>query len=304
MFKYIFKMRDIVKHFRLFAMQQELAIFIMLFCGKAYSENHKIVYLISSPRSLSTLFLRMMYERGDFEIFSEPSQYAFNRLTWPQVVGNHNVNALCTFEEVKEALFNTMLQSDVFVKEMIGAALTFLPNDEEFLSSPDIYFVFLIRNPHHTIISWLKRRSTDLPNNLSERIGCKAMYELFNVVKEKAVHTPLLMFSEDLYQYPEETIRLFCEHVHIPFDKRHLTWQPLGDDFTGAKEWHQATSKEIVQHWYGAVIASTGFGIPHQYEVDAQGEPTFSEIHPELRSLCFRMYADNMPYYQLLRMQQ
>ena len=39
--------------------------------------NHKIIYLISPPRSLSVALLRAMYERGDFQVISEPSHCVY-----------------------------------------------------------------------------------------------------------------------------------------------------------------------------------------------------------------------------------
>jgi hypothetical protein len=38
---------------------------------------HKMIILVSTPRSLSTVFLRMMENRADFTVFNEPGIATF-----------------------------------------------------------------------------------------------------------------------------------------------------------------------------------------------------------------------------------
>ena len=186
-------------------------------------------------------------------------------------------NVFSTYQKLKETLFQEVKTKNIFVKEIIAPAQDFLTHDNEFLISDKVQFVFLIRNPHHMIISFLNRTSTP-PPNFSHRIGCKATFELFDLVQKKAAHKPLLIFSEDLYQNPEETIQRFCSHVQIPYDSHALAWQSLGSEWSGIEEWHQNKSLELTQHWHGAALSSTGFSKPASYEVDEKGEPTFNEI--------------------------
>ena len=57
--------------------------FIFTLANLAHAEApHKIIYFISTPRSLSTVFTRMIYGMGTFEIFHEPSQPIYNAKTW------------------------------------------------------------------------------------------------------------------------------------------------------------------------------------------------------------------------------
>jgi len=44
------------------------------------ADEHKIIYMVAAPRTLSTLFLRMMMNRGDVVAFNEPSQWAHDRI--------------------------------------------------------------------------------------------------------------------------------------------------------------------------------------------------------------------------------
>jgi len=52
-------------------------LFHMSLCSS--EEDYKIVYLNSGPRSLSTVFLRMMESRGDFTVFNEPTLPVFSK---------------------------------------------------------------------------------------------------------------------------------------------------------------------------------------------------------------------------------
>jgi len=58
--------------------------------------------MISPPRSLSVDFLRMMEARGDFAVFQEPSQKAYDLLYYPELAQKWFINNTPnTFSEVK-----------------------------------------------------------------------------------------------------------------------------------------------------------------------------------------------------------
>ena len=272
--------------------------------------NNKLVYFISSPRSLSVSFTRMMQQRGDFSIFHEPCQCAFNTITWPDLASTiYKDTAPKTFETAKQLIIDESLQKPVFVKEMVIAAKHFLMHDEVFVTQPDVYFVFLIRSPHAVITSYCKTRlsltaaDVSLPSDLSDRVGCKAMYELLHFIQKKAVHPPLLILTEDLYTNPTATVQAFCNHVDIAYDEQAMQWQDLGPDFDGAQEWHEYKHKDTVHRWHGTAIHSTGFTRPALYDVDEQGNPTFKEIKelkPEWLSFAQTCYEANIIYYKAL----
>lgn len=261
--------------------------------------NNKLIYLISTPRSLSVAFLRMIQAHGQFTIFHEPSQCAFNSITWPELVPMiYLENAPKTFKAVKQKIFNELRYKNVFAKEMVFAVKDFLITDEEFLIHPDIYFVFLLRAPNETVISYCKN-SIKIPNDLSHRIGCKAMYELIKVIKQKAKNPPFYIFTEKLYQNPHKIISEFCKHVGIEFKENALKWEDLGSDFAG-ELWNEYKKKEFVQKWHYDAIRSNGFNKPEIYETNKNG-PTFSEIiNPDHRKIIIQAYQENLPYYKLL----
>jgi hypothetical protein len=266
------------------------------------SAAQKIVYFISPPRSMSVAFTRMMEARGDFTIFHEPSQYAYDKIYYPELTAAwFREGALPTFDEVKKALLAKAEQKQVFAKEMSFAVEDFLLNDLEFVQNPNVHFVFLIRDPHPTAISFYNKLGV-WPEEWNFLLGYKAEYEIFQFVKKNAVNKPFIIFTEDLYQDPEKTIQAFCNRLEIPFISESLHWEALSRDFTGEKEWHELKVPHHTHHWHGEAISSSGFGKPRSYEVDGQGNPTFNEIKNEMhRSTIRQSYFMHLPYYEKLK---
>ncbi|HUD01027.1 MAG TPA: hypothetical protein VMR37_01755 [Rhabdochlamydiaceae bacterium] len=263
--------------------------------------SHKVVYLISPPRSMSVAFTRMMQARGDFEIYHEPSQYAYDKIYYPELTaGWFRGEAIPTFEQVKSELLTKAEQKNVFAKEVSFAVEEFLLNNLTFVQNPAVQFVFLIRNPHHTAISFYYKLGV-WPEELNFLIGYKAEYEIFQFVKKHAVNKPFILMTEDLYNRPEETIKAFCERLEMPFLPESMHWSDLSADFTGEQEWHELKVPNITHHWHGDAIRSTGFSKPRPYEVDEQNKPTFSEIKNENHRLLIQQaYLENLPYYEKL----
>lgn len=282
-------------------------IFIVLVLLPTFTYSHnKIIYLISSPRSLSVAFTRMMQARGDFSIFHEPCECAFNTITWPDMAQKvYKEASPKTFDAAKQVILQEALEKPVFVKEIVTGAKHFLMNDEAFVSKPQVYFVFLVRCPHAIITSFCKARlslrpDVQLPSDFSYRIGCQPLYELFHFIQEKAVHPPLLILTEDLYNNPIQTVQAFCKHVDIPYDEKAMHWQDLGSDFDGSQAWHEYKHKDTVHRWHGNAIHSTGFARPAHYDSDDQGNPTFKEVKLDWQEIAHTCYEENMIYYKAL----
>lgn len=265
------------------------------------SAEHPIVYFISPPRSLSVAFLRMIHARKDFTIFHEPSQWAWNKFNHYELTQSwFKKDIPQNFEQVKQEIFDAAQQTAVFVKEMSFAVEEFLLKDQELITKSNVYFVFLLRNPHDVTISFY-RKTTKMFDGFSETIGYKACYNIFEHINHHAINKPIILFTEDLYSNPEATVKKFCDHIGIPFKEESMHWENLGTDFTGT-EWHEIKHSQFTHHWHGEAIYSTKFGKPATYKIDAQGHPTFEEIQNiQDREHCIRAYLDNLPYYKLLK---
>ncbi len=262
------------------------------------STDAKIVYLISPPRSLSVGFLRMIESRGDFKIYHEPSILPYFRLHgYSFSNGWFKEGAFESYNELKTAIFHE--KSNVFVKEMSFHLKEFL--DDEIINNPNVYFIFLLRNPHHTIASLYKKIGS-IVEDFHLAIGYQSAWEIHQMITAKSNRKPLILFSEELSSHPEDVVKTFCDYVGIPFFEHSLAWERLGEDFNGYEKWHEGKVSDLIQHWHGDALRSAQFGALRSYETDALGNPTFSEIeNPADRQECARGYWHHYPYYQLFK---
>lgn len=267
---------------------------LFLLCIIATARAHKIVYLISPPRSLSVAFLRIMDNTGHFKIFHEPSQYMY----WPNKA-YYTENVFTTYQQVKEAILTASETQPVFVKELSYSAQNFLLNDKDFVTNPAIQFVILLRNPHHTALS-LYKKIPIVQYNLDELLGYKSIFAIFKTLKNSAAHEPIIIFTEDIYNKPEETIRAFCHTLDIPFTPEILSWQSVGNNFTGQQEWTEVKHAQHTHYWHEDALKSTGIHQPHSYKTDAAGLPTFEEVALEYRQLFINTYKEHKKYYDKL----
>lgn len=277
--------------------------YILIACVLLFNtvEANQIIYLISPPRSLSVAFMRMMEARGDFQIFNEPSQFAYvtaadrdYALTW------FDPSSYQTFEEVKHAIFTAAKKTNVFVKEMSFAAEKFLLEDPLFIQNENIHFVFLMRNPHHTVMSFYNK-SNQIFDLMTYFIGYEPLYNIYKKVKSEAKQKPIIILSEDLYSHPEETIQTLCSRLEIPYRPEALHWESLDHTFNAKEKWHELKTPQLTFHWHSDAMQSTHFGAPHNYKVNDHGEPTFEEIEdPIHREACIKAYEHNLFYYQLV----
>lgn len=265
--------------------------------------NHPIIYMVSTPRSLSTAFTRMMYERGDCAIFHEPSQYAFDTIYYPEFLERtFKPGGLETFEEVKEALFSEAKNRLVFAKEMSFGVEEFLRKDPEFIRNPQVHCLFLLRNPHHAAISFYKKYPTFDLNTLPSLLGYELLLKVMENVERVTRKPPFIILTEDLYADPHSTVKAFCEEVGIPFMPEKLSWEKLDSSFDVQKEWHEGKIEESWRLWHGDAIFSGGFGKPSQYALDDFGNPTFEEIENlEHREIVRNAYEYNLPFYNQIR---
>lgn len=260
--------------------------------------SKKIIYMISPPRSLSTVFTRMIQARGDFKIFHEPSQYAYDLIYYPEFAeASFKIDGFTSFAEVKENIFETSKERPVFVKEISFAVEEFLINDSEFIQNENVHFVFLMRDPHHTAISFYKKVQTT-PFGMNHLLGYESLYRILSKVLKEAKHKPLILLTEDLYNAPEKTIQLFCQHTEIPYLPEALVWSNGETPLDIEKEWHELKFPQNIQHWHGDALNSNGIAKPSSYAVDDSGKPTFDEIQDqEHREYFMEAYFYNLPFY-------
>ena len=141
--------------------------------------HHKIVYLISPPRSLSTAFLRMIQTRGDFLILHEPTMAAYcNVFSKEFGEKTYKKDAPKTFQEVEEKILKAADNCPVFVKEMSVSSREFFSDQPHFIENVHVRFVFLIRNPHGMMISHYKKLNDITAGNLVDWFSYKELMKI------------------------------------------------------------------------------------------------------------------------------
>lgn len=292
------------KYLSLLASCYTSAIFIsLLFFTQLEAKQGKIIYLISTPRSCSTVCLRMMEASGEFLVMNEPAIYPFiksSKADSDLTKGWFHKSSYQTFDEMKQHILKLATNSNVFVKEISFFVEDFLLHDNEFVSNPNIQFIFLIRNPHNLIISYYKKYLEIVPN-FSHYIGSRSSYNIYQGIKNKAKNPIIILFAEDLCNHPKETAQKLFSSISIPFHDKCLKWQDLGEDFSGISEWGEIKVQEKLYHWHDRAIRSICFEPITENRINAQGQPTFEEISNESDRLeCIKMYEENYPFYKQL----
>ena len=276
--------------------------FSIIFLVLNIHATNKLVIFVAPPRSLSTAALRMMEAYGGFTVMNEPFIAAYehiNSLTNEELKeACWNSDVLKTYQQAKEVVEKLLQNGPVAIKEMSFVLEEFLSKDSEFLANKEVYFIFLTRNPHHSIISFYKALG-HVFDYFSHYIGYQASYQLFQTLPKD--YKKFILHAEDLYTNPENTAQQLCQFLEIPYKPEMLQWNNLGNNFNGQQEWHDQKVQELVQHWQAHAIHSTGFEKPTSYAVDNDGNPTFSEITNEAdRQIVLEAYQENMQYYNLL----
>lgn len=263
---------------------------------------YQCIISISQPCSLSVAFLRMMRERGDFLISHVPGLRAFQLLDNPRTAHAHLYlyNEPKTFSEVEQYIISLKNKGNCFIKEECYSAMHYLYKSS-LVQDPDTFIVFLVRDPHHVLLSIYNKVKTTVPGNKWCVVDYQNMWNLFEHIA--SVHRiPLIIQMEDLTKNPEKIVRQFCDYAHIPFKKESLHWKNLWNNFTGNKiNWYDTPYAQFSKIWHGNALKSTGFYHDEkQYKVDESGVPTFEEIKDvKLRAYYLKLYHEMLPYYNL-----
>lgn len=231
---------------------------------------HKPMALWSTPRSASTAFDRMMRERGDHRVFTEPFSMAYydgpdrvsTRFGAPAQTGP-------SYAEVWADVLGAARYEPVFIKEMphhLGPHLQ-LDSLERFRSS------FLIRDPAWAVPSMLR-----IWDDASDaELGYTAQRKAFELLRA-AGHTPVVVDAHDLRRHPAAVVAEWCEAMGINYVPQALSWKPGRP--AGWNRWPQ---------WFEHAATSTGFAPP------AGGAPP--AVPPEVDDRIARCRADYAVLY-------
>lgn len=208
----------------------------------------------SGPRNISTAMMRAWENRGDCAVVDEPFYAHYLAHTGIEHPGRAEIIAAgeTDWRKVAGGLCGTPPDGKpiYYQKHMTHHLLPHMGRDW----MRGLTHVFLIRDPHEVLVSYLRTRATVTP----EDIGVAQEWELYDYVKRLTGSAPPVIDAGRFLKDPEAHLRLLCEQLGIAFSARMLAWQP------GPR----ASDGVWAPYWYDAVIRSSGFE-PHRERAGA-----------------------------------
>jgi hypothetical protein len=200
---------------------------------------HRIIFLWTVPRSVSTSFERMMSARGDHTVFDEP----FSRSYYygPDRRSDRYDETLphSSATEVLDEIEQAAEERPVFVKDMAYQAAELLGPD--LLKRFDN--TFLVRDPAATLQSLARQ----WPDFTDEETGWAHLEEAADAV-DSLDQPHVVLDSNELCRDPMTVVSEWCDRMDLPFVEDALTWDP------GMRpEW------SLWDDWHATTASSTGF---------------------------------------------
>lgn len=211
------------------------------------------VAMWSGPRNISTAMMRAWENRADTVVVDEPLYAAYLARTGIDHPGRDDVLAAqpTSLDAAVAALSEPLLDGVAvhYAKHM--AHHLDMTADPAWTNA--FRNVLLVRDPDEVVASYVRSREACEPDD----IGLLQQVWLLERWDADRREVPIID-SGDFLRDPEAHLRWLCDWLGIPFTDRMLSWPPGPRDSDGV--W--------APHWYGAVLASTGFEPPRPRVVD------------------------------------
>lgn len=234
-----------------------------------------IIALWAHPRARSTVFERIMMERGDLQVLHEPFSYLYYvhepkaHLAQEYVDPEHPT----TYAGIRDHICSLAEQSPVFFKDMAVNCFAQLCADESFLQR--LTHTFLIREPRQSIASYYAL----LPQVTLDEIGYEQLHGIFARVMTSTGRTPPVVNADDLIDDPHGLVAAYCQALGLPFMPESLQWE------AGQRpEW------DIWTRWHVDAANSTGI----------ENVPKAFDDTVENNELLHSYYDHHLPFYTFM----
>ena len=196
------------------------------------------------------------------------------------------------------------LTPDRFVKhiakftEGVDITPSFGPNN--------IHFI-VVRDPLDMIRSWTKKEEVHKEVCSLDTMGLPILCKLYSDIRKYTGMDPIVVDSNVLGEYPEQTLISLSARLGIPFCKEQLSWK------AGPK----ACDGLWASHWYAVVHQSTGFSTFTDTDIDTDTpdvavQDTDTQPIKKRKGLSagidkalspdeVSLYREALPFYDLLR---
>ncbi|HCX87404.1 MAG TPA: hypothetical protein DG761_05225 [Gammaproteobacteria bacterium] len=198
---------------------------------------YPIIALWAHPRSLSTVFERIMRERGDLNCLHEPFMYDYYVHRRVRIMPGFEIDLdhPAAYREIRDSIVALAQTGPVFFKDMSYYVLPYLPTDPDFASK--ITHSFLIRNPVSAIVSYYR-----LDSKITlEEIGIASQWTHFKALVDLFGTEPIVIEAESVQARPKQTLSHYWEQVKLDYVDHAFNWSQ--EDAPAAwqpvKGWHQ-----------------------------------------------------------------
>lgn len=223
----------------------------------------------SGPRNISTAMMRSFENRSDCFVSDEPLYAAFLQQTGLNHPGAAEVIAQgdCDWRAVTHQLTGAIPDSKTlwYQKHMSHHLLPGMEHDWIY----KLNNIFLIRNPHAVVASYIKSRAEIAP----EDIGLLQQAALYDELCSVGL-SPLIIDSNDFLKAPKFHLEALCAQYNLSFEDAMLSWPKGPRDSDGI--W--------AKYWYQAVWNSTGF------ESRPEQQIKLSHQHQKIADACMPAY--------------
>lgn len=227
----------------------------------------------SGPRNISTALMRSFDSRDDSVVVDEPFYAFYLKQTGLQHPVTQEILASqpTDWREVANAMTGPLSPSGsvFYQKQMAHHLLPEIERDWMLQMSN----AFLIREPRAMLASYDQKRE----RATVEDLGFKQQVELYKWLLEQLGSAAPIIDSKDVLSNPGQVLHDLCIELGIGYQPSMLSWEP------GLRE----TDGVWADHWYDAVLNSTGFR-PYT--------PKEIQLSPELEAVA----AEAQPYYDYL----
>lgn len=221
----------------------------------------------SGPRNISTVMMRSFASRADTFVSDEPYYGAYLKQTGhPHPMADEVIADMdCDWRSVTATLNGDppggepVWYQKHMPSEMVG------PIGIADLASHR--HAFLIRDPARMIASYAKKMEAVS----FEDMGLERLHLYFRIEADRLGHAPPVVEGADILDAPEPMLKKLCAALDISWDPAMLSWEQGRHPEDGI--W--------APHWYGRVMASTGFEGSDRGEVDIPDE--YRALHERCR---------------------
>ena len=227
----------------------------------------------SGPRNISTALMRSFESRDDSFVVDEPFYaYYLNETGLQHPVTTEILASQPTSWETVAANMTGPLEGGqrvFYQKQMAHHLLPSMGRDW----MRQLSHAFLIREPRAMLSSYINKRE----QATLEDLGFPQQVALHKWLREQTGHAAPVVDSRQVLENPSGVLSALCTALGIEFQESMLSWEP------GPR----ATDGVWADHWYDAVLTSTGFQPYRAKEI---------QLTPELEAIA----AEAEPFYTYL----